>query len=714
MDRRDQDSSSRSARSSGSRRSIARRRAFTLIEVLVAIGAIAVISVGLAAIFDSIGKTVSGGRRASVLNTYSQLVERQLSADFAKMSRDGFMVIRQQYVDVDADNKINITASPNPDAVELYRDQPTAERRPRRIDELMFFQKGNFQSARRSLVPGVRATSQEARIYYGHMQRRLQDFDASGSPATRTPYEAPQLDDPNGRVATGPDAAKVPLLGRRSSVTPSVPAQNPNRYASDWILGRHVTLLTQPKTTFSEKTVRGLIAINASVLSGLAERHQYDSEHQISLQPAASTIFRTLARRPSPFYTSPNRLFTAYLDKSRTQFTVAGSTDFLVNFGPPVFSSGIVDIATTDLSEIRQVIDQCWNNAATSNQLVLPNRPEFSLTTLVGDPSPELFRGPRPDAARSIVRDNGNEVTFRTTPSSLAQPELTSGQATAFVDAMHAWMSDAMPTESRQDARLYPRQVRSADEESTADWNGVRMRAETAAPDLVTVFADTADPLTGSGTTTDEQRNQVVRLSDQSMLSASNLLPRCSEFIVDWSFGLRDKTGELIWHGPPRTVNVGGVDVGLTRPYPWAPDISDVNRYRLVRDVPLNSGKSYPLFTSPRLIYGTLPLANADQISLTSYFGWSDPTYPNVLGRSPTPPISPPFDPAVNPKPPATLGTPAGEWLNSGVASYSVPWPWPTLVRVTLTLADPVDPTIETTFQYVFKVPEPESAAGTQ
>ena len=52
------------------------RSGFTLLEMLVAVGAVAVISVGLAAVFDAVGKTVSGGKRTSVVNTYSTLLDK--------------------------------------------------------------------------------------------------------------------------------------------------------------------------------------------------------------------------------------------------------------------------------------------------------------------------------------------------------------------------------------------------------------------------------------------------------------------------------------------------------------------------------------------------------------------------------------------------------------------------------------------------------------
>src|SRR4051812_43692171 len=72
---------------------------FTLIEIVVAVGAVALVAVGLASIFDSVGKTVTGGRRLSVLNTYGSLIESQMRRDFEAMTRDGFLVIRQQWVD---------------------------------------------------------------------------------------------------------------------------------------------------------------------------------------------------------------------------------------------------------------------------------------------------------------------------------------------------------------------------------------------------------------------------------------------------------------------------------------------------------------------------------------------------------------------------------------------------------------------------------------
>ena len=40
----------------------------------------------------------------------------------------------------------------------------------------------------------------------------------------------------------------------------------------------------------------------------------------------------------------------------------------------------------------------------------------------------------------------------------------------------------------------------------------------------------------------------------------------------------------------------------------------------------------------------------------------------------------------------------------------TVPWPWPKLIRVTMTIADPNDATIERTFQFIFEIPERDAS----
>ena len=143
-------------------------RAFTLVELIVAIGAIALVAVGIAAIFESIGRTVAGGRRVNQLNEYAAMIERQMRSDFESMTRDGVLVIKHDFADADGDGVIDLNPINSPDRVLNSPLQRADEARLRRIDQLLFFARGDFTSARAPMVPGLNASSNEAMIYYGH------------------------------------------------------------------------------------------------------------------------------------------------------------------------------------------------------------------------------------------------------------------------------------------------------------------------------------------------------------------------------------------------------------------------------------------------------------------------------------------------------------------------------------------------------------------
>jgi hypothetical protein len=85
------------------------------------------------------------------------------------------------------------------------------------------------------------------------------------------------------------------------------------------------------------------------------------------------------------------------------------------------------------------------------------------------------------------------------------------------------------------------------------------------------------------------------------------------------------------------------------------------------------TGNPHPV--DPRLIYGTTfdtIGAAGDPRPLVAHFGFTDPTYvPANASQQP-----------------------------------SVAWAWPSLVRVTVTLTDPSDTSLERSFQFTFKTPE--------
>src|SRR5204862_3115200 len=135
-----------------------------------------------------------------------------------------------------------------------------------------------------------------------------------------TSYRQPQLDDnvtlnePNHGIDKNARLGFVPAGG----------VVNPNRYAADWILVRHVMLLRPPQTS------RIIGGASAGVFGlGSGSMRLQDSDVQAELQPAASNIFRSLAATFPVASAAPLRIRSEVLG--------------------PQMPSGLVDVATTDL-----------------------------------------------------------------------------------------------------------------------------------------------------------------------------------------------------------------------------------------------------------------------------------------------------------------------------------------------------------------------------
>ncbi|MEM1071627.1 MAG: hypothetical protein AAGB48_02500 [Planctomycetota bacterium] len=689
---------------------------FTLTEALVAVFAIALISSGLAAIFGSVGETVERGRRISELNQYAAVIERQLRRDIESMTREGFLVIRNEYAGSDAD--------PTPQSIRLS-SEAVGSSRARRIDELMFFGRGTFETARTPIDPSLGVRANSARIYYGHGQQQLEG--ASG-------FFEPILDDPN--------ADALLRLGLDSAA--DLNDVNPNFFAADWTLLRHATLLLTPERSYFSQA------------SSFPNIDRFvDNELQIDFEPAADSVFRSLAfwGNPRPFGEDGDVEFEIgddYADFSIRSLEV-----------PPTFPSGAVDIATETLAAIKRRVTQIdvvtvtipqFGGAApdVSRQIVLdtpsavftdPNRrPFFVLAS--GDEfraqsrvSPADFHDIRIDEARAS-----------------AGGRLLLGEAERFqelVHMQHAWMADAMPGASVELSWRTTRQPQVEPEifqvirygegatqidpfEPTYPFR-TRMRYESTPPGYnAAVFGDEAATLTP---------NQLAGIrADQQMVATSQFIPRCTEFIVEWSFGERSTTelegllgvpaGELVWYGAPRADDAAF----LAQLRPGISGTQGQNRPDAEPDL---DGNGLPVPTEPNpldeedqrllerhlladLITG-LPLTgtpSADQydigrfnstgaIPTTYYFGYADPRAVPVGDLA--------FDDNNNgiiEENEIVANT--GFDINGdgyrddvdGDGVYDDAWPWPKLLRITLSFADPVDQTIEETFQLVFEVPQ--------
>lgn len=519
------------------------RRAFTLVEVLVAIGAVALLAVGIAQIFSVIGKTVGAGRRLSNLTTFANVLERRLRADVESITRDGFIVVRH---DVAAGGAA-IALSPT-----------DASPRRRRVDELQFFATGQFTSQREPVQPGRNARSSVARIYYGHGLQR----------------------DPNATDYTQPVALNDDNRAARGfGVAPTGGARNPNRYAADWILLRHVMLMQPPSTAVPDKTAPG--GVNANEL---------DSVTQVGMQPAVPDIFR-----------------------ARAATARAASNTIRGNVRPNP-ASGVIDVAAMDLAKVRAVVLGAEKNAP------------YDIT-------------------------NGFPVSGETRFDALGR--------------MQDWMRNSLPADSD---------------------NGRRMRCEPAPPNLLGI--GWANP-------------QDYEKSDQAMLSASNFLARCSEFIVEWSFGQVQSdpgsadVGRVLWYGLQRQVDADGDGASdyLVRPYldPASPLYLQVGVAR--------NGGAFSWAANRALINARVNGTSVND-PIYSFFGFADPLWtPPTTGSYFNPPQSSlttdvnrdgQYDPV------------AGDAL---LFPDTVPWAWPKMLRITVSIADQEDPNVEQTFQFIFSLP---------
>lgn len=701
-------------------------KAFTLSEMLVAVGAVAVISVGLAAVFQTVGRTVTTGKRLSALTQQAAVIETRMRQDFETMTREGFLVIRHQFTNFYTPP--TSTGGPTSGSgfmrepavltdVERYPGDPTP--RARRIDELLFFSADDFRTSRESLIPNRTATSRAARIYYGHGMRST----AMSVTDTRNQYTS--NDGVRGVNQRLPDFRQTFQWDRNSSGIPQYALgvkgtsqyPSPNQYASDWTLLRHATLLVSPSTTNSSGWPAGEPRpsyvdrfANNTKLNTLAQ----DGVFQVAGHPAAPTVFRVL--NDSIFMGAPNndanRNFALYWPPTTGNDLVSMRRDV------PRFASGVVDVATTDLSEIRMVVNGSVYDPAN------PSGIYFRRTT----GALAFVEGPLPLVLSPAI--NGATPAFRpyakSTPSGL---QTVSNTAPTSLQLMQSWMTLALPTVAGTTPTSQTLENGDTVPGESCLFLGSRIRYESEYPDL----RGTLDPPTPSspgqlssdpGVVNDSVFRAVDnRRADLLALGTSQLAPRCSEFIVEWSFGQtypsntvinvpdparptdrtafrpQDVSHQIIWYGGTTDSQAGG---GLLfHPFAQRPGVFHYNpdnqdpanaqrdnasrplspRFLPFDGLPNATGylQSYPTYwPSTWLIHGIAKRVSSytnEQSSLLSFFGYFDPSFqPN--GNNPAD------------------GEPA------------MPWPWPKMLRVTFTLTDAADPTLEQTFQYVFNLPQ--------
>jgi len=595
------------------------RRGFTIIEVLVTIGILVIIAVGVSTIFTSVADTVNKGKRISEINRFSAQLERIMRKDFENMTRDGFLVIVHQNAEGANFNR-DVQLSPGDTSGFSNKG------RPRRVDEIMFFSRGQYESSRRAISTDMIARSSEASIYYGHGQKRIPDLDDPRPQNANNRFFNPIVTDTN----IDPDA--------RLGLAPTS-VLNPNQYARDWSLLRHVTLLAQPQSSGQAlpDNVYGVLRIN--------EDRQWleDSARQIALQPAGRSIFNSLSQ--TGFNAAPPATANYDLPKWYRQYRPGGGP---VSFGytqPSLRSSGLLDIVTEDLASIRATL---YGVSSLYSPIVYWDRGNLNANPPVMAQSYDEF---------ALDFWDSNIPPSPTDASSLILP-FNGGSSPHFTNVRN-WMIDALPS-------LWNFNPAALDELPT---QLSRVRYE----DIPTRLLYDDDAFGNPG----DQGNQRARIyaeADQEMLGSSVFIPKCTEFVVEWSFGfidasITDQTNprykRMLWYGLDRWIDsnqngliepagnglAGGQDQRVAEFYNKRPPVSGIPNYDRGPD--------------PQLIVG----------------------HPAIAGGFGTPPA-------------LEISTFAYPDLNG------TEWPWPKFIRVTVSIADPNDITLERTFQMVFDIPE--------
>ncbi len=414
----------------------------------------------------------------------------------------------------------------------------------------------------------------------------------------------------------------------------------PNEFAEDWILVRHQTVLTQPQSPDQVLPTAFLDPFDSSPQD---DPRLLDGERQIALQPALGSIFRHVgyAQRTAP-ENGADGLMREQSEYDRGAWLVQ--------------QSNLFDIATTDLREIRQRV-MTMHDGPFVTDYTPPQNPETDPLNIV-PVSPWVL-----EDDQDLLDFPVKGYTPYLSPTRI-ESSPTGDRAQLLFNGIHAWMRGGMPTDSQG-------------EDEEAELRGIRLHAEPSPPALL----DVLDPARFDP----ETLEAADRLNDQLMLSASNLGVRVGEFMVEWSFGQTylnttdpndPRNGEIIWYGGHTPVDLDGDELAddvifheyqsriFTRPD------APVLAYDRATGVQIErtDGSGSVHIVRDFLIHGPRdPSDNQRNNPMYSYFGWDDPTY----------------------RP-----------LNEGDVE-TVPWPWPTMLRITISLIDEQDPTIEQSYQFV-------------
>lgn len=237
------------------------RGGFTLAELIVAVAAVALLTIGIGQLFSSVQRLVGTGAAIAETDQFARAIGSQLRSDFEAMNRlrsdELLIAIRNRRLG-DVDGSVGITGRER--AIYLTRDDREADLRAGilpyaegsrainvRLDEIIFLgfagDAGVYGSAQSSRPGGGQApATQQARIYYGHGLRPAQNlaFDVLDPPSGSSSNVRPRewvADGDFGAVTGSNNIFDPDDLVNGGQVT------GRNEFAGDWTFLRQSLLL---------------------------------------------------------------------------------------------------------------------------------------------------------------------------------------------------------------------------------------------------------------------------------------------------------------------------------------------------------------------------------------------------------------------------------------------------------------------------------------
>lgn len=328
------------------------RRAFTVVELLVAVVVLLAVIIATSKIFNTASKVASTGEATADVLQQGSVLEEQLRRDLNAICRDGYMAIQC----VAVRNDVNQVISPLANAPLLNPQLPADA--VIRCDQLVFFSAGTEISARWAgpgdlVSSGGGQQARAARIYYGH---GVQFPGLVNDP----------LSNPPGSPGPDPTSWSRPLVAGVTP-TPSSPAGarlvpvtpwtwfQPDAYRLAWRFSGSTQANGGPRLSANQPECRQWVLARKAVLladdGGSSLYYPEPTNLGVALSIGPSSVPSVFGDRS---YTAPAGADARWLyQELRDRNRVPSSANL---FPSPTLQSGWTDIAASDLDKIRRTI----------------------------------------------------------------------------------------------------------------------------------------------------------------------------------------------------------------------------------------------------------------------------------------------------------------------------------------------------------------------